>query len=74
MERYKSRIVDDALEDMYDNLQNAEGTFLESPEGRYKTPAFQQAPVITKFSLKVRKPCTVFPSLDSDESCKKVFF
>lgn len=80
IERYRSRIVEQAMEDMYDNLQNAEGTSLEAPETKYRSAVYQKAPVLAKFSLKIRKPCTVFPSLESDESCecqvldKKKFF
>ena len=58
------------MEDMYDNLQNAEGTSLETPETKYRSALYQRAPVLTKFSLKIRKPCSVFPSLESDESCE----
>ncbi|KAK7114420.1 uncharacterized protein [Littorina saxatilis] len=68
VERFRRRIVEDAMEDMYDNLQNAEGSNLEPPEPKYKSIMFSRAPIIGKISLKVRKPCTVFPSLDSDES------
>ena len=70
IERYRSRIVEQAMEDMYDNLQNAEGTSLEAPETKYRSAVYQKAPILAKFSLKIRKPCTVFPSLESDESCE----
>ena len=70
IERYKVRIVEDAMEDMYDNLQNAESSSIEAPETKYKSEPYLSAPVITKFSIKIRKPCTVIPSLDSDETCK----
>lgn len=68
VERYKVRIVQDAMEDMYDNLQNAEGSIVEEPDAKYGTPLYTNAPVIGKFSLKVRKACTKIPNLQSDES------
>lgn len=70
MKRYKVRIVEDAVQDMYDNLQNAEGTHLEAPEPKYNSQLYRTAPNIKKIAIKVRRPCTVFPNLKSDESCE----
>lgn len=70
LKRYKVRIVEDAVQDMYDNLQNAEGTHLEAPEPKYNSQLYRTAPNIKKIAIKVRRPCTVFPNLKSDESCE----
>ncbi|XP_076470155.1 uncharacterized protein LOC143300402 isoform X2 [Babylonia areolata] len=68
IERYRNRIRLYSLEDMYDNLQNAEGTYVENPDAKYRSSLYQRAPVISTFSLKIRKPCSVYPSMESDES------
>lgn len=58
------------MEDMYDNLQNAEGAQFQDPASRYAKEEFQKAPVITRVEVKIKKPCSKYPSLESDESCK----
>ncbi|ESP03747.1 hypothetical protein LOTGIDRAFT_171172 [Lottia gigantea] len=68
-ERYRDHVLNDVVEDMYDNLQHADGTVLEDPASKYDSPKFTNAPVITVMELKVRKPCSKYPGLHSDESC-----
>ncbi|KAI8790496.1 beta-hexosaminidase subunit alpha isoform X2 [Biomphalaria glabrata] len=66
--RHLQRTLRGSVEDMYDNLQNAEGTNIEDPALRYEKDEFVNAPVITSVEIKVRKPCDKYPSLESDES------
>ncbi|PVD21025.1 hypothetical protein C0Q70_19191 [Pomacea canaliculata] len=42
----------DAVQDMYDNLQNAEGTHLEAPEPKYNSQLYRTAPNIKKIAIK----------------------
>ncbi|XP_050399578.1 beta-hexosaminidase subunit beta isoform X1 [Patella vulgata] len=67
-ERYLDRVLNYVVEDMYDNLQNAEGTMVDDPKAKYMSPLYAEAPVIRVMELKVRKPCTKYPSINSDES------
>ncbi|KAH9503536.1 hypothetical protein Btru_068142 [Bulinus truncatus] len=66
--RHLQRVLRGSVEDMYDNLQNADGTNIEDPALRYEREEFINAPVITRVEIKVRKPCEKYPSLESDES------
>ena len=70
--RYTKRIVLNSLEDMYDNLQHAEATTLNDPQGKYSTDLYTNAPVISHLNVYVKKPCkgVMYPSLTSDESCE----
>ncbi|CAG5126102.1 unnamed protein product, partial [Candidula unifasciata] len=66
--RHLQRTIRGCVEDMYDNLQNAEGSQIEDPALRYERDEFVKAPIITRVEVKVRKPCDKYPSLESDES------
>ncbi|KAH9503535.1 hypothetical protein Btru_068140 [Bulinus truncatus] len=66
--RHLQRVLRGSVEDMYDNLQNADGTNIEDPALRYEREEFINVPVITRVEIKVRKPCEKYPSLESDES------
>ncbi|XP_048253652.1 uncharacterized protein LOC124133952 isoform X2 [Haliotis rufescens] len=68
VERYRTRVLEDAVEDMYDNLQNAPGTNIDDPALKYDKDMYTKAHVIAKVDIKIRKPCQKFPSVDSDES------
>ncbi|XP_046550141.1 uncharacterized protein LOC124259963 [Haliotis rubra] len=68
VERYRTRVLEDAVEDMYDNLQNAPGTNIDDPSLKYDKDMYTKAHVIAKVDIKIRKPCQKFPSVDSDES------
>ncbi|XP_041375318.1 uncharacterized protein LOC121388147 [Gigantopelta aegis] len=66
--RYRKTILEDAVEDMYDNLQNAEGTTIDNPASKYEQDVYRKAPVITSVDVKIHKPCSKYPSVESDES------
>ncbi|XP_041368058.1 beta-hexosaminidase subunit beta-like isoform X2 [Gigantopelta aegis] len=68
--RYTKRIVLNSLEDLYDNLQNAEATTLNDPRGKYSTDLYVNAPVISALNVYIKKPCkdVTYPSITSDES------
>lgn len=68
--RHLQRTLRGAVEDMYDNLQNAEGSNVEDPTLRYNKDEFLKATSITRVEVKVRKPCSKYPTLESDESCR----
>lgn len=70
VKRYKAYILEDAVEDMYDNFQHAQSTMFEDPVLKYDSAKYTDAPVITKVYIKIRKPCVKFPTAKSDESCK----
>ena len=70
MVRHLQRTLRGAVEDMYDNLQHAEGTFVEDPSPKYETDTYLKAPVVKQIEIKVRKACDKYPTLESDESCK----
>lgn len=70
MPRHLQRILKGHVEDMYDNLQNAEGTDIADPSLKYEKDEYTKATLINRVELKVRKPCTKYPTLESDESCK----
>lgn len=74
IKRYKPYILEDAVEDMYDNFQHAQSTMFEDPSLKYETPLYTDAPVVSKVYIKIRKPCAKFPTAKSDESCKYNFF
>ena len=59
-----------SMDDMYDNLQNAEGSKIREPYSKYSLPLYRLATPISSISLKVRKPCDLIPSMESDESCE----
>ncbi|CAL1536508.1 unnamed protein product [Lymnaea stagnalis] len=66
--RHLQRTLRGSVEDMYDNLQHADGTNIEDPALRYEKEEFLKASLITRVEVKVRKPCDKYPSLESDES------
>lgn len=68
LSRHLQRILRGAVEDMYDNLQNAEGTFVDDPAPKYQKDEFVKAPFITKVEIRVRNSCSKFPTLESDET------
>lgn len=70
IERYKPYVLEDPVEDMYDNFQNAQSTMFEEPSIKYDKLPFLNAPSIPRVLVKIRKPCDKFPSAKSDESCK----
>ena len=73
IKRYKPYILEDAVEDMYDNFQHAQSTMFEDPSLKYETPLYLDAPLVSKVYLKIRKPCAKMPTAKSDESCKYCF-
>ncbi|XP_005093305.1 uncharacterized protein LOC101855238 [Aplysia californica] len=66
--RHLQRVLRGAVEDMYDNLQHAEGTFVDDPSLKYDSEEYVKAPTISRVEIKVRKACEKYPTLDSDES------
>ncbi|XP_052815618.1 uncharacterized protein LOC128242495 isoform X2 [Mya arenaria] len=68
IERYKPYILEDAIEDMYDNFQHSQSTMFEDPALKYDTPLFLNAPVVSKVLVKIQNPCTKFPHAKMDES------
>ncbi|GFR96772.1 beta-hexosaminidase subunit beta, partial [Elysia marginata] len=68
LSRHLQRILRGAVEDMYDNLQNAEGTFVDDPAPKYQKDEFVKAPFITRVEIRVRNPCSKYPALESDET------
>lgn len=70
IERYKPYVLEDPVEDVYDNFQNAQSTMFEEPSIKYDKPPFLNAPSIPRVLVKIRKPCDKFPTAKSDESCK----
>lgn len=57
IERYKSYVLEDSVEEMYDNFQHAQSTLFEDPTLKYETTTYTEAPVQAFLSVKVRKPC-----------------
>lgn len=74
IERYKSYILEDSVQEMYDNFQNAQSTLFEDPTLKYETPTYTEAPVHALVSVKIKKPCAKLPSEKMDESCKLLYF
>ena len=70
LSRHLTRTLFGNVEDMYDNLQNAEGTFITDPAAKYETDTYLRAATISRIEVKVRKPCSKYPTLESDEACK----
>lgn len=70
IERYKPYVLEDPVEDMYDNFQHAQSTLFEDPSIKYDTPLYLNAPVVPRVLIKIRKPCSKYPSAKSDETCK----
>ncbi|XP_052231450.1 uncharacterized protein LOC127844929 isoform X1 [Dreissena polymorpha] len=68
LDRYKPYIVEDAVEDMYDNFQHAQSTQFEDPSLKYENPPYADAPVISKVLVKILKPCVKYPHAKMDES------
>lgn len=68
--RHLQRTLRGSVEDMYDNLQHAEGINIEDPALRYEKEEFVKAPVIARVEVRIRKTCDKYPTLESDESCK----
>lgn len=69
VERYRPYILEDAVEDMYDNFQHAQSTVFEDPSLKYDTPLYLNAPVVSKVLIKIHKPCDKYPHENMDESC-----
>ena len=72
IERYRSYILEDSVEEMYDNFQHAQSTLFEDPTLKYETATYTEAPIQSFVSVKIRKPCAKLPSEKMDESCKLV--
>ena len=72
VERYKSYILEDSVEDMYDNFQHAQSTAYEDPLLKYETPTYLEAPYHAFISVKIRKPCPKLPGEKMDETCKLI--
>ncbi|KAL5021202.1 hypothetical protein ScPMuIL_000357 [Solemya velum] len=68
VERYKRIILEDSVQDPYDNLQNAQGSSYREPAPKYEDTPYARAPHLTGISVKIRRPCTKYPSETSDES------
>ncbi|XP_059163541.1 uncharacterized protein LOC131946628 [Physella acuta] len=66
--RHLQRTLRGSVEDMYDNLQHAEGINIEDPALRYEKEEFVKAPVIARVEVRIRKTCDKYPTLESDES------
>ena len=70
IERYKSYVLEDSVEEMYDNFQHAQSTQFEDPTLKYETTTYTEAPQQAFLSVKIRKPCGKLPGEKMDESCK----
>lgn len=70
VKRYKPYILEDAVEDMYDNFQHAQSTMFEDPSLKYESPLYVDAPAVSKVYIKIRKTCAKFPTSKMDESCE----
>ena len=70
IERYKSYVLEDSVEEMYDNFQHAQSTLFEDPTLKYETTTYTEAPLQAFLSVKIRKPCGKLPVEKMDESCK----
>ncbi|KAL4235005.1 hypothetical protein ACF0H5_006644 [Mactra antiquata] len=68
VDRYRTYILEDAVEDMYDNFQHAQSTMFEEPSLKYDTPLYMEAPLVTRVLIKIRKPCARYPTAKSDET------
>lgn len=68
IERYRPYVLEDPVEDMYDNFQHAQSTMFEEPSVKYDKQLYMSAPVIPRVLVKIRKPCDKYPSAKSDES------
>ncbi|KAJ8302882.1 hypothetical protein KUTeg_019278 [Tegillarca granosa] len=64
IQRYKDYILNDSVMDMYDNFQNAQATPIEDVAQKYEEDLYTKAPVITSLTIKIRRPCTKYPSDD----------
>ena len=74
IERYKGYLLEDAVEDMYDNFQHAQGTMFEDPSQKYESSVYLEAPVLSLVHIKIRKPCVKYPTTKMDESCELCTF
>ncbi|XP_067658068.1 beta-hexosaminidase subunit beta-like [Haliotis asinina] len=72
IERFRNHIVEDAVEDLYDNLQNAENTNINDPQIKYESDVYKQAPELKEVEIIINRPCVKYPSLDMDESYRLV--
>lgn len=70
IERFRKHIVEDAVEDLYDNLQNAENTNINDPRIKYDSDVYKLAPELLEVEVVINKPCIKYPSLEMDESCE----
>ncbi|XP_069112408.1 uncharacterized protein [Argopecten irradians] len=68
IERYKDYILYDSVQDMYDNLQHAQGSSLEDVYEKYGDEVHTQAGYIDELNIKIRQPCTRLPHDKMDES------
>ncbi|XP_046329734.2 beta-hexosaminidase subunit beta-like [Haliotis rufescens] len=68
IERFRKHIVEDAVEDLYDNLQNAENTNINDPRIKYDSDVYKLAPELMEVEVVINKPCVKYPSLEMDES------
>ncbi|XP_045192314.2 uncharacterized protein LOC123548818 isoform X3 [Mercenaria mercenaria] len=68
IERYKPYVLEDPVEDVYDNFQHSQSTMFEDPSIKYDKPLFLNAPVVPRVLIKIRKPCAKYPTAKSDES------
>lgn len=73
VDRYKDYILYDSVQDMYDNLQHAQGSSLEDVYEKYGDEVHSQAQYIDELNIKIRQPCARLPHDKMDESCKWVF-
>ncbi|KAK3085925.1 hypothetical protein FSP39_010784 [Pinctada imbricata] len=61
-------IIEDTITEMYNNLQHAQGTFLDDFKLKYEDDTYQKAQPINVVNIKIRRPCSKFPSEGMDES------
>ncbi|KAK3603826.1 hypothetical protein CHS0354_042831 [Potamilus streckersoni] len=66
--RYQAYILRDTIEDAYDNLQHAQGSPIFDPSQKYEDPLYTRAPYVSIVNVKIRQPCSRFPTEKSDES------
>ncbi|KAL3860369.1 hypothetical protein ACJMK2_010505 [Sinanodonta woodiana] len=66
--RYQAYILRDTIEDSYDNLQHAQGSPLVDPSQKYEDQLYTRAPYVSIVNVKIRQPCSRFPTEKSDES------
>ncbi|XP_060596365.1 uncharacterized protein LOC132750412 isoform X1 [Ruditapes philippinarum] len=68
IERYRPYVLEDPVEDVYDNFQHSQSTMFEDPSIKYDKQLFLDAPVLPRVLIKIRKPCSKYPTAKSDES------